>query len=270
MFSRTKKITEKLGELRVLFSPCGRKDLTQMNQLTSIQAYNLPNRASEYHTRTGFDPARKSNMLAVALRLLIEMAPKDSKLLELGAGTGLFTQSILDTGHFAEVHVTDGAPAMIHIARQTLGANDARLKFSLLDFTQRDWPDSLSSSFDVVTSSMAIHHASNKQLLFQRVHEVLGSNGVFVFADHIAGTSSAIDDLIGQERGRVKLTAQGKDPQDMEAMRDFLQSDQAKQAAEGNRCESVSQYMAYLREAGFQHADCLWRDYWLAVFVAIK
>ena len=39
---------------------------------------------------------------------------------------------------------------------------------------------------------------------------------------------------------------------------------------EGNLCESVAQYQCYLNQSGFEDVECIWRDYWLAVFVARK
>lgn len=54
------------------------------------------------------------------------------------------------------------------------------------------------------------------------------------------------------------------------AVKDFIEEDNRKQIAEGNACESVSDYLNYLNKAGFVDVDCIWRDHWLAVFIAIK
>ncbi|MEM7128898.1 MAG: class I SAM-dependent methyltransferase [Chloroflexota bacterium] len=239
-------------------------------QPISIQAYNSETRANTYHKRTGFDPERKERMLDATLRILLELTPDSGKLLELGAGSGLFTQKILATQHFREIHVTDGAATMLEIAQKQLMSDAAQLQFYTLDFSETNWSNGVTGSFDAVTSSMAIHHAAQKQRLFEEVLSVLTPRGAFVFADHLAGTTEPIDQLIGHERGRIKLTTQGQDPQDDIAMREFLKADAEKQAAEGNLCESARAYLDYLSEAGFQHVDCLWRDFWLGVFVAQK
>lgn len=242
-----------------------------MMQTQSIKAYNNLERAEQYQTRTGFDPARKETMLAVALRLLLDLTPKGASLLELGAGTGLFTHKILATSHFVEVQATDGAAAMLAVAEQQLRAFGTTVQFRRLDFATPGWSAPYHGrQFGAIASSMAIHHALYKRQLFDEIFQLLAPSGVLVIADHLAGSSPLIDRLIGQERGRIKLASQGKNPQDEQAMSAFIQADQAKQAAEGNQCEALATYLHYLSEAGFQHVDCLWRDHWLAVFVAQK
>ncbi|MBV7332126.1 class I SAM-dependent methyltransferase [Chloroflexi bacterium TSY] len=237
----------------------------------SILAYNSDQQAQNYNSRRGFDPARKERMLNSALRLLIDLAPTDSTLLELGAGTGLFTQKIVDSTHFSRIHVTDGASSMLSIAQEQLTSCHTQLTFELLDFAGSGWSARCHNvHFDAVTSSMAIHHVADKQRLFDEVFHLLSDGGIFVIADHISGSSELFDKVIQHERGRTKLAANGLEQPDSAAMISFIASDLRKQAAEGNRCESLTQYLHYLSSAGFQHVDCLWRDSWLAVIVAIK
>jgi SAM-dependent methyltransferase len=116
---------------------------------------------------------------------------------------------------------------------------------------------------------MAIHHAGDKRRLFEEVYAVLAPGGTLVFADHLAGAGASVEQVIGLARARVKL---GAEPTAIEAatLAEFLATDARKQAAEGNRCESLARYLLYLSEAGFDDVDCLWRDHWLAVFVAKK
>lgn len=118
-----------------------------------------------------------------------------------------------------------------------------------------------------MTSSKALHHAANKWRLFRQVFDALAPGSVFVFADHMAGASPLTSRLIGLERGRVKLREKSPTFADLEA---FIQADERKQEQQGNYCESVADYLGYLCEAGFVDTDCLWRSYWLAVFVARK
>jgi ubiquinone/menaquinone biosynthesis C-methylase UbiE len=222
--------------------------------------------AERYHRRGGFAPRRKEKMLEVVLELLVALAPPQSTLLELGAGTGLFTKKIIKTNHFKRIHVTDGAPAMLEITQQNLPSGDGFLQFDIVDFSA-EWSERLNSNgFDAVTSTMAFHHAQDKLRVFQQVFEVLKPSGVFVFGDHMAGTSALGQYLIGRERALERLGREEKrEPEQIQAQ---MQLDEQRQEAEGNRCEPVVQYEAYLSSCGFEEVDCLWRDYWLAVFVA--
>lgn len=238
------------------------------DEQVSLTYYNNQENARQYHSQTGFDPARKQEMLDVALRLLMDLAPVGAHLLELGSGSGLFTQMLAASGHFAVIQATDGTSAMLDIARPRLATVPTPVFFDALDFTQENWGDKYEpAAFQAVTSSMALHHALDKQQLFYQVFTVLAPGGAFVFADHMAGSSALTERLIGWERGRVKLTKEHPTLADLEA---FIQTDGRKQKQQGNHCESVANYLGYLGKAGFANADCLWRSYWLAVFVAQK
>lgn len=114
---------------------------------------------------------------------------------------------------------------------------------------------------------MALHHAEDKKHVFSEVYHALAPEGVFVFADHMAGTSPLIDTLIAKKRAKIKF---GNEILTNYQIERFIREDKEKQEAEGNKCESVHNYIQYLREVGFSDVDCLWRDHWLAVFVARK
>lgn len=234
-----------------------------MTSLKSIQAYNNIDRAKKYSTVKGFDPPRKARMLEVVVRSLVELTPQDATLLELGAGSGDLTYQLLDTGHF-NIYATDGAEAMLELAKQDKRSGSVR--WGNLDFSDPGWVSSLGQRFDAVTSSMAIHHAESKLGVFINVYEALEDGGVFIFSDHMAGSHQNVDSLIERERTRVRLGTVS----DEERVLEFIRQDRASQASEGNACESVSAYVDYLTEAGFRGVDCVWRDYWMAVFVAFK
>lgn len=234
----------------------------------SLAYYDDTENARRYHSQTGFDPARKQEMLQVTLRLLTELAPIGARLLELGCGSGLFTTMLAAAEHFGSICATDGAEAMLKIVRSQMATFPASAVFETLDFTRSDWADQYpTASFDAVTSSMALHHAADKQQLFSQVYEALNPGGVFVFADHMAGSSALTDRLIDRERARVKIGEDNPSPADMEA---FIQNDRRSQERQGNHCESAADYLGYLEAVGFADVDCLWRSYWLAVFVAQK
>lgn len=237
----------------------------------SIKSYNNPERAINYNEKKGFDPKRKDEMLNVTLDLLTDLLPQGASVLELGAGSGLFTREMINTEHFNEIIVSDGAEAMLAIAKNNLSNHSTHLIFDNLDFTQTCWSKKYKDiKIDAVTSSMAIHHAANKKALFNEVYNVLSPNGVFVFADHVAGASPLIDNLIGTKRAKIKLSSSDKEIKDPLKIENFIKDDNEKQDAEGNKCEPITSYLNYLKEVGFTDVDCIWRDYWLAVFVAKK
>ncbi len=211
-------------------------------------------------------------MHEVMLDLLTTLTSPQSTILELGAGTGLFTEKLLGMKHFREIYVTDGAPAMLHIAQQTLErepeALPPLLHFIQLDFTT-EWKGLFAGiGFDAVTSSIALHHAADKQYLFQQIFSILKPQGVFVLADHMAGATPFIEHLLVRERAIIRLGKDNKENHDQ--LQEIMDGDAERRRNEGDVCESVAQYQYYLNQSGFEDVECIWRDYWLAVFVARK
>lgn len=239
-----------------------------MSGSKSLAFYDDRSRAEHYHQKKGFAPARKERMHQVTLDLLTLLTSPQSTVLELGAGTGLFTQRLLKADHFREIYVTDGADAMLAIAQETLESAHTSLNFLRLDFTT-SWSGKFAGiGIDAVTSSMAIHHADDKGQLFQQVFRTLKPKGVFVFADHMAGASPCVQQLIARERALVALGRDGRG--NPERVLELIRRDEERQREEGHMCETVARYQGWLAETGFEDVDCLWRDYWLAVFVARK
>ena len=240
------------------------------DDLLSIKAYDSKLKANDYSNKKGFDIGRKEEMLKVALSLLIDLSPTGGSLLELGAGTGIFTKMIIDAEYFEEILITDGSEAMLEIARNELSSTKTRASFETLDFTRTSWSiNYVNRKFDVVSSSMALHHAMDKRTLFTEINNVLRPGGILVFADHMAGASLTIDKLIGAKRARIKLNSLDMDIND-ENIKKYIHEETINHASKGKNCESVENYLNYLKESGFDDIDCIWRDYWLAVFVARK
>jgi tRNA (cmo5U34)-methyltransferase len=239
-----------------------------MPESQSLIFYNDSARAERYHRRKGFAPERTARMHAVMLDLLTTLTSPQSTLLELGAGTGIFTEKLLKANHFQEIYVTDGAPAMLKIAQQTLEAEHTRLHFLQLDFTT-GWQSLLAGiRFEAITSSVALHHAEDKQQLFQQIFSMLKPQGVFILADHMAGASAWIEHILLRERAIVRLGKVNKENQ--QQLQEMMDGAAERSRKEGNLCESIAQYQCYLDKSGFEDVECIWRDYWLAIFVARK
>ena len=111
-------------------------------------------------------------------------APGPARILDLGAGTGLLSRHVLDAYPGAHVTLLDGAPAMLDQARAALGDRH--------DYVVGDLNDPLpGDGYNAVVSALAIHHVDDaaKRALFARVHEALVPGGVFVNAEHVAGST---------------------------------------------------------------------------------
>jgi tRNA (cmo5U34)-methyltransferase len=173
------------------------------------------------------------------------------RVLDLGAG--LLARQVLGAHPDSEVTLLDGAAAMLEEARGVLGE---RARYVVADLT-----DPLPAGpWDAVVSALAIHHLDDagKQALFARVHAALSPGGMFVNAEQVAAPSGLFQDAYTRWHAR-EAVARGCSPGDWAASVDRMRLD---------RWSSVEHQVAWLREAGFADADCLFKDHGFAVIAA--
>jgi tRNA (cmo5U34)-methyltransferase len=175
------------------------------------------------------------------------------RVLDLGAGTGLLAARVAAAYPDAELVLTDGAPAMLEQARAVVGPR-ASLHVA-------DLGDPLPSGpFDAVVSALAIHHLDDdeKRSLFARVCAALPPMGVFVNAEQVAGPTPCFDRRY-REWHEAAARAAGTDDAEWAGAQERMRHD---------RCADVASQLRWLREAGFDAADCLFKDHNFAVLVA--
>lgn len=116
--------------------------------------------------------------VAQAIEEAVTLTPWMSAL-DVGGGTGRL--SILLSDRVGSVVVTDPSAGMVRVAReriQAAGLSD-RLRAVQVDLTT----DPLDGAFDVVWSSMALHHVRDLDGLLRSVAELLVNGGRLAIAD---------------------------------------------------------------------------------------
>jgi len=141
---------------------------------------------TEPHVPYAFDPDTYAEVLADIPeygRLQAEVAGATAgravrRFLDLGAGTGATTLSVLATHPAAAAVVLDESEAMLAAARRSLGIAATVVVGALQD----PLPE---GPFDLVVSALAVHHLDGaaKADLFARVAQVLAPGGRFVLGD---------------------------------------------------------------------------------------
>ena len=127
----------------------------------------------------------------------VELVPFDAqkmiRVLDLGAGTGLFSQFIFEKYHQARFVLCDLAPRMLDIAKERFkGHLD---QFEIVEMDYRNLQST--GDYDLVISSLSIHHlpGEEKKTLFKNVHLSLKKGGVFINVDQIKGPTPALEQL---------------------------------------------------------------------------
>lgn len=178
-----------------------------------------------------------------------------ARVLELGAGTGALTRRVRAALPGAELVVCDGSAAMLAKARGTI---EEPVEFVVTDL-RRPLP---AGRFDAVVSAMAIHHLEHddQRDLYARVFTALSPGGIFVNGEVIGGAGAATIDAY-QCWHHDSVRRHGGEDHDWHA---YLGRQQA------DRCASLAQHLAWLTDAGFAEADCLFKQRLFGVLVGLK
>ncbi|MBI2242500.1 MAG: class I SAM-dependent methyltransferase [Nocardioides sp.] len=126
------------------------------------------------------DPDHERRQVAVA-RAIEEAVSLDPRMsaVDIGGGTGRL--SILLADRVGSVVVTDPSAGMVRVARERIAAAGLgdRLHAVKADLTV----DRLEGTYDVVWSSMALHHVRDLDRLLRSVAELLVEGGRLAIAD---------------------------------------------------------------------------------------
>lgn len=188
----------------------------------------------------------------------LELIPTDARLIvDLGAGSGLFSAMVHAAFPHADLHLIDFSEPMLALARQRLGSSP-RLTYTLADYTTATLP----TNCDAIVSALSIHHLDDpiKQSILPNIFAALRPGGVFLNADHIAGPTPELEDLY-QQRWLAQIRADGATEQQIT---DSLYRQQE------DRRTPVDPQLEWLRAAGFAHVDCWYKSSSFAVLTGSK
>ena len=112
-----------------------------------------------------------------------------ARILDLGSGTGETARRVLERHAGASIVLVDSSAEMLTAAREALAKD--RIESVLVQRLEDPLP---AGPFDLVVSALAVHHleSADKQVLFQRIAEVLKPGGRFVLADVVVPQDSEL------------------------------------------------------------------------------
>ncbi|MBI3288316.1 MAG: class I SAM-dependent methyltransferase [Elusimicrobia bacterium] len=212
------------------------------------------------------------DMLGAATQALSFLEAPPKSMLELGVGTGRLASRLLRHYPRARLYALDGSEAMLQKARRNLSTvGGGRVEFIRRDFGRRHWSRGL-PKIGAVISTIAIHHLTDagKRRLFREVWAQLEPGGIFIHGDPVWPRSRSLKDRDDRMwatyiQGRLKRL-KGED-KPVGAIVDWI--DETRDA-EGDKPASLESQLDWLREAGFEHVDCYWKNFGFAVFGGVK
>lgn len=187
--------------------------------------------------------------------------PASARVLDLGAGTGLLSGLLLERVPVERIDLVDVSEGMLAVARQRFTTDGcARVTFTVA--AMEDFFPAADTAYDAVMSALAIHHLADdaKRALFRRVHDGLAPGGVFVNADQVAAPTPFLDAHY-RAWWEHDCRRAGATDDDLAGAADRMKHD---------RCATVEDQLAWIREAGFMDVDAPYQNGMFAVFRAIK
>jgi tRNA (cmo5U34)-methyltransferase len=197
------------------------------------------------------DPGRVAEYLSreiphrpMAEQMLLEaLPPRVERFLDLGSGDGRMVALVRSRHPKARAVGLDASEPMLARAAERFAADP----LVELQAHELGLPLPVEGPFDAVVSGLAIHHLEDerKRDLFAETHALLAPGGVFANLDLVRSASPQLHERFRREIGRTE-----DDPTD--------------------RLADLSAQLEWLREAGFDEAECHFKWLELALLVAVR
>jgi len=185
------------------------------------------------------------------------------RILDIGAGTGLFSSIVLTKFPKAQITLMDYTEKMLDIAKERFKGKD-NITYVCQDMTNVD--EELSKSyegqFDFIISGLAIHHCTHpeKKAIYTNCCKWLKKGGLFINSDQIISPDPELE-AKNVEIWHQKIRENGLSEEDLDMLKERLKLD---------KCATVPMQIGFLKEAGFSHMDFLFKYLVFCVFYAFK
>ncbi len=228
----------------------------------SLKAYDIPERVRTYDIDMDVMHPLRHKMIEIVLDILPFNQEAALEVMDLGAGTGIFSARVLERFPNSKVTAIDGAEAMVDIAADRLGPLADRLDWVIADFRQLPAETLSANSYDLVISSYALHHLNvdEKLALLKQVVCALKPGGWFFNADIAIAEDESIEQHLQKLRieGVMSRASTGDERFiSVESTRKFLTE---LEIAENDQPQTAATDLKIIREAGLPTAEIFWKE----------
>lgn len=199
------------------------------------------------------------SLFASALTLIPFDSSRPIDVLDLGAGTGLFSSHVLAKYPRARFVLYDLADKMLEVARDRFQTCLSQFEFVVGDYRKLQ----VSQNFDLVISSLSIHHLTDdeKQALFRSIYGVLRKPGLFINIDQIRAETACLRDVYWNYWLTHVRRRESSEQRIQESIDRRVTYDQD---------ALLMDQLLWLKDAGFVNVDCVYKDFFVGVFLAMK
>ena len=184
-----------------------------------------------------------------------------TKILDLGAGTGNLSRTVLE--RYNDVHITllDFSENMLKEAPNVLLKFTGKYEVIVDDIFDYNFEE---FEFNNVISSFAIHHARGEDVyknLYKKIYRWIKPPGIFICCDVVEGDNHYLSEL--NEIGWSEYLNK----------QNFLKQDIKKILSNYHREDSplsIKNHLKLLVDGGFKSADVIWKKYNFGIYIGVK
>jgi 2-polyprenyl-3-methyl-5-hydroxy-6-metoxy-1,4-benzoquinol methylase len=150
---------------------------------TMTQPWNSSEKFNREASEWDNDPRRKALAMAVAQAIIAKTSPlKTMQALEAGCGTGLVSLEIAPL--VKRLTAVDTSREMLHVLQKKISVcRIDNIETKHLDLSSPSASLKQGSSFDLIYSSMTLHHISDTARFLNRISTLLAPRGILAIAD---------------------------------------------------------------------------------------
>ncbi|HEX8966802.1 MAG TPA: class I SAM-dependent methyltransferase [Chloroflexota bacterium] len=196
----------------------------------------------------------RHEQLTLVARLL-PFAPSDAfTFMDLGAGTGAASRSVLAEYPQAQAILAEYSPQMAAEGERLMAAYAGRYRYLELDMLADTWPAAVPAQVDAVISALSIHHLPDvrKRAIFAQIYDRLRPEGWYVNYDPIRAPDANLEAIWQRVNDRY-------DPRAPYARTHRTPSEQARYENHVRYMIPLEPQLQWLREAGFVNVDVFWK-----------
>ena len=211
-----------------------------------------------------YDATRKQlipcfdDFYGTALGLIATHPHPPGRILDLGAGTGLFSHLVSRIYPKAEYTLYDISDKMLDQAKKRFSNSDITVNYVVKDYAK----EPIKGTYDLIISALSIHHLSGteKEILFHNLYNLLNDNGLFINADQVLGETPFIEQ--SYRSAWIKQVRQkGIGEADL---------DHALKRMKEDRMSTLSDQLNWLIKAHFSEVNCWYQNYSFVVYSGWK
>ena len=211
-----------------------------------------------------YDSARKQlipcfdEFYGIPLELIPFNHEDKINVLDLGAGTGLFSSLVAQLYPKASFTLYDLSGAMLEEAKERFENSGISVNYSVKDYSA----DVIDGKYDLIISALSIHHLTDleKESLFKKLYGCLNDNGLFINADQVLGETPSME-LNYRQTWLKQVREKGVSEKSLASALERMKED---------KMSTLSKQLDWLQQARFKEVNCWYKNYSFVVYSGKK